>query len=53
MAVEKVPSGNTPQTNELATNKGHAALAWHHFLSGLSDKKISDQRSSLPRNVQE
>lgn len=53
MAFEKVPSGKTPQTNDLATNKGHAALAWHHFFRSLSDDKISDERGPLVRGVQE
>lgn len=53
MAVEKMPAGWKPQTTELANNKGHAALAWHHFFRGLSEEKSDDTRSALPRGVQE
>ncbi len=53
MAVEKIQTGKTPQTNDHASNKGHAALAWHHFFRSLSEEKGSDPRRALQRSVQE
>ncbi|QPZ90983.1 hypothetical protein [Thioclava electrotropha] len=52
MAVEKMPTGKKPQTNDIATNKGHAALAWPHFFRTLSEEKAANAESTAPRSAQ-
>jgi len=52
MAIEKLPKGKTPQTNDIASNKGHAALAWPHFFRTLSEEKAANAESTAPRSAQ-